>query len=1195
VLLVAALAVPADAQRLIVLPGAANPASQASAFSADPLAFVGTINAAPRAFLAFGNPAGTRYYIITTTGVVVVDSSGAQVQTPLAIPQPVTAAALSPDGHWLLVAAGDSSAGNLYLFDASGSTISQVAAPPVGADPSGVAVSPDSSRAFVATSAGLTPVDLSTKAAGTTIPLAGMVPSGGAKPGIAIGPNGLLYVNAQSAVYVIHPTTLLALATITVPAAYPSALSFSPDGTMAAAGNQNLGDPVAIVFDLVQNSVMGTMIGLNVQMRQAFFANAQNVYSLGSNGYLYRFAPQTANAPSTPSFGAIGVISTGISGVLSKEPSGAKDLYVTRSTLGGQVDVARLTLAASAATSVPGTTPAGPVFLLSPANTLTATTDLIPFNANQTLVAGATSLPLQVVAVDANGRPVANQAITWNAPDVTLQSQMTATNSQGIAVAIAVAPAASGLYAVTAAVPGPGAPSAAFTLNVGTGEDGGGGEPPAPEGGIAMVSGNGQVVRSYFFTSEPMVVRVVDDDGAPAPNVAVTFATASGGGIPITNFVDPGQNNCTLGTNSVICMTDANGIASAFFMGATVEYFSGSYALSTVTASIPGGSTTPSGSVTFSVTSVPATGPSGIQAMPAVNQLVPPLMIREIEAQQGQTLSGAFRVRVIAQSGIQFGTPIPNVGLSVEPMTLLPTGFLQYILGAAGPAYCVGRTVLTDADGLASCDLFVPATTPAGTYTIYRVVGGYEPLSYTLNVTVAPPEIASLAIVSGDGQSGSIGQTLPNPLVVLVRDQFGNPMAGVSVQWVPVVAGTATLANTTTQTGANGRASNTVTLGNVPGAVQIQASAGGTSVTFGDLEATVTLTSLTKVGNGDNQTAVTNSAFTNPLTVQVNGTLGPMPNMQVTFSVLTGSATLVGGPVVYTNSQGQARINLKAGAQAGPVEIVAAVAGLSSQTFNLNVRSPGPQLTLDSFTNGASFQTGFGFGSVVSIIAPGLTTGLNMPAGSCISAGVEAGPLPTRLAGMEFQFGSLLAPIFAICLNADGSEQANVQAPFELAPATISVTVRSGAGTANPVNTAIDGVTVRNALPGIFEYLAGAQRVAVAVRVSDGSYIGPGNAAHPGDEIRVYVTGMGPVQPWVPTNRPGVGGQVMYFTPLVTLGGTPMGGVRAEYAENMVGIFVITFQIPSNQPTGAAVSLTVGVLTDQGATVTSLASRIAIQ
>jgi uncharacterized protein (TIGR03437 family) len=218
-----------------------------------------------------------------------------------------------------------------------------------------------------------------------------------------------------------------------------------------------------------------------------------------------------------------------------------------------------------------------------------------------------------------------------------------------------------------------------------------------------------------------------------------------------------------------------------------------------------------------------------------------------------------------------------------------------------------------------------------------------------------------------------------------------------------------------------------------------------------------------------------------------------------------------------------------------------------------------------------------------------------MPAGSCISAGTEAGPLPTRLAGMEFQFGSLLAPIFAICLNADGSEQANVQAPFELAPATISVTVRSGAGTANPVNTTIDGVTVRNALPGIFEYLAGSQKVAVAVRVSDGSYIGPGNAAHPGDEIRVYVTGMGPVQPWVPTNRPGVGGQVMYFTPLVTLGGTPMGGVRAEYAENMIGIFVITFQIPSNQPTGAAVSLTVGVLTDQSATVTSLASRIAIQ
>ncbi|MGD0200266.1 MAG: hypothetical protein ABSD27_05885, partial [Bryobacteraceae bacterium] len=1100
VLLVAALAVPADAQRLIVLPGAANPASQASAFSADPLAFVGAINAAPRAFLAFGNPAGTRYYIVTTTGVVVVDSSGAQVQTPLAIPQPVTAAALSPDGHWLLVAAGDSSAGTLYFFDASGSAISQVAAPPIGADPFGVAVSPDSSRAFVATAAGLTPVDLSTKAAGTTLPLAGMVISGGAKPGVAIGPNGLVYVNAQNAVYVVHPTTLLALATITVPAAYPSALGFSPDGTMAAAGNQNPGDPVAIVFDLVQNSVTGTMIGLNVQMRQAFFADAQNVYSLGSNGCLYRFAPGVPNWPSTPSFGAIGAIcSTGVSGVASKEPAGSKDLYVTMSTLGGQVDVVRLTLASSAATSASGTTPAGPVFLLSPANTLTATISLLPFNANQTLVAGATSLPLQVVAVDVNGHPVANQAITWTAPNVTLQSQMTATNSQGIAVAIAVAPAVAGPYMVTAAVPGPGAPSAQFTLNVGTGGGGGGGAPPPPTSGISMVSGNGQVVRSYFFTAEPMVVRVLGDDGAPAPNTAVTFTTASGSGVPIANFVDPGQNNCTPAPNSVTCMTDANGLASAFFMGATVEYFSASYALSTVTASIPGGSTTPSGNVTFLVTSVPATGPTGIQPLPMVSQVEPPPATRELAAQQGQTLVGAFQVLVRAQSGINFGAAIPNVGLSVEPMTLISSGFYQYILGAAGPAYCVGGTVLTDANGEASCDLFVPSTTPAGTYIIFRVVGGYEPLSYTLNVTVAPPEITSLAIVSGDGQRGPIGQALPNPLVVVVKDQFGNPMAGVSVRWAPVIAGTATLANATTQTGVNGRASNTVTLGNIPGAVQVQATAGGASVTFDDLQATVALTSLTKVGNGDNQTAVTNSAFTNPLTVQVNGTLGPMPNIPVTFSVATGSATLVGGPVVNTNSQGQASINVNAGAQAGPVQIVAAVAGLSSQTFNLTVRSPGPQLTLDSFKNGASFQTGFGFGSVVSIMAPGLTTGLSMPLGSCISAGVETGPLPTRLAGMEFQFGSLLAPIFAICRNADGSEQANVQAPFELAPATISVTVRSGAGTANPVNTAIDGVTVRNALPGIFEYLAGSQKVAVAVRVSDGSYIGPGNAAHPGD------------------------------------------------------------------------------------------------
>jgi len=1190
VLVMAGLTIPAEAQRLMVLPAGASSSTE-SFLSVQPFAALGAISGSAGAFLAFSKPDGSLYFIVAASGVVVVNSEGEQVQTPISIGAPVSSAALSPNGNRFVVTAGSSFSGALYVFDASAGTLSPLPTVTVGNNPYDVAVSPDSSTAYVISSAGIQAVDLGAMSASAPVPLAGVQRQSGARPGIAIGPNGLIYVNAVNAIYEIHPVTLATLNTIAV-GGFPGRPSFSSDATAGVVANQLASNPQASVLDIAGHAVTRTLTGVAVLFDDISYVDANRIYASSSGvGQLFVFP---ANNPSSgiqeATFPSVGKIPNVVSMTTSNETPAIRYLFVVTTAGAYRVD---LTSQSAAPATASLTSRAGQAFYLAPAKTGLTPANTQQFNGTQTLAVGAPSLPLLIRLSDSNGTPIADQAVAWAPNVVTLQSAMTLTNRDGVAAATATATAA-GTYQIHATFPGTALASLTFALSVGGGSGGGdGGGGTAPPTGIAILSGNGQVTRSGYLTPEPMVVIVGGTSGHPVSGVPVRWGLGGQGGVEV-NYADAGQSNCAIPSGGVVtCLTDANGLSSTFFRGAFV--FPGgtnSFLPSQVTASISAQGSVVAGSVQFTESSVPAT--QGVDnhtgPLPLVSSVQPPIGVLQIEGQAGQTLSPGFQVTVEALNPVPLS--MPNVGLAVRAGQ-------AYTLGGGNPqATCVGGTVLTNAAGVATCDLVLGST--PGTYRIYRVVGGYDVAQIVLTIDPAPPVITEFSIVSGSPQSAPIGQALPNPLVVVVKDQFGNPMAGVSVRWAPVIAGTATLANTTTQTGANGRASNTVTLGNIPGAVQIRATAGGRTVTF-NLTAAVVLTSLTKVGNGDNQTALINSAFTNPLTVQVNGTLGPVPNVQVTFSVTPagGSATLDRGPIVLTGSQGQASVNVDAGAQAGPVEIVAAVAGLSSQTFNLTVRSPGPQLTLDSIMNGASFQAGFGFGSVVSIIAPGLTTGLNMPAGSCISAGTEASPLPTRLAGMEFQFGGLLAPIFAICRNADGGEQANVQAPFELAPVVpppgISVTVRSGAGTANPVETTIDGVAVANAQPGIFEYLAGSQKVAVAVRVSDGSYIGPGNAAHPGDEIRVYVTGMGPVQPWVPTNRPGVGGQGMYFTPLVTLGGTPMGGVRAEYAENMIGIFVITFQIPSDQPTGAAVPLTVGVLTDRGATVTSAASQIAIQ
>lgn len=93
------------------------------------------------------------------------------------------------------------------------------------------------------------------------------------------------------------------------------------------------------------------------------------------------------------------------------------------------------------------------------------------------------------------------------------------------------------------------------------------------------------------------------------------------------------------------------------------------------------------------------------------------------------------------------------------------------------------------------------------------------------------PPPATLSIISGNGQRGTIGQPLPQPLVVEVRNANRAPVAGVTVQWT-VTKGSAQLNPATSTTNAQGQASTTVTVTSL-GAVSIQAAVASLpSVTF---------------------------------------------------------------------------------------------------------------------------------------------------------------------------------------------------------------------------------------------------------------------------------------------------------------------------------------------------------------------------
>ncbi|KPJ88147.1 MAG: hypothetical protein AMS18_13685, partial [Gemmatimonas sp. SG8_17] len=74
------------------------------------------------------------------------------------------------------------------------------------------------------------------------------------------------------------------------------------------------------------------------------------------------------------------------------------------------------------------------------------------------------------------------------------------------------------------------------------------------------------------------------------------------------------------------------------------------------------------------------------------------------------------------------------------------------------------------------------------------------------------PTPTTLVRARGDGQIGTVGQQLANPLVVRVDDQSGNPMSGIAVSF-QVTQGGGSVGSTTATTGSNGEGSTTWTVG----------------------------------------------------------------------------------------------------------------------------------------------------------------------------------------------------------------------------------------------------------------------------------------------------------------------------------------------------------------------------------------------
>jgi hypothetical protein len=89
---------------------------------------------------------------------------------------------------------------------------------------------------------------------------------------------------------------------------------------------------------------------------------------------------------------------------------------------------------------------------------------------------------------------------------------------------------------------------------------------------------------------------------------------------------------------------------------------------------------------------------------------------------------------------------------------------------------------------------------------------------------------SSVAVVSGNNQTGLIGSTLSTPLVVKVTTSAGAAVRGATVTFA-VVSGAASVSPASARTDSTGRAQTTLTLGSSPGTVEVDATVSGTALT----------------------------------------------------------------------------------------------------------------------------------------------------------------------------------------------------------------------------------------------------------------------------------------------------------------------------------------------------------------------------
>ncbi|PKD43291.1 invasin domain 3-containing protein [Rhodohalobacter barkolensis] len=496
---------------------------------------------------------------------------------------------------------------------------------------------------------------------------------------------------------------------------------------------------------------------------------------------------------------------------------------------------------------------------------------------------------------------------------------------------------------------------------------------PAAASSITTVSGNSQSDVVTETLGEPFVIRVTDTFGNPVQGETIEF--------DITN-TPAGSTGETLSQTTV--QTDASGEAtSVLTLGTIAGTYSVSAALSGVgsVSFTAGAEAGPADSFEFNTITSPQTAGqafsititaldefdnraesySGTATLSTTAGSVNPasasftdgqatLDVSVSEAGPGQTITAADGA-VTGTSNtfdVQSGGVDPdNSAVSADPTNLqagnpstvtidLRDGSNNPVSGLADTDFTIGLT------GSATAGTVTEGT--AGSYNVDIGNETAETISVTVtangvtltdspSITYTAADAADLAIVSGNNQTGTVSEALADPFVVVITDQFGNPVEGETVDFVidqtPSGASGQSLSTTSATTDASGEASSTLTLGDTPGTYTTNVSSGSlTPVSF---------TAEAQIGDAS-QMAVT----TQPSETTAGEVISPAPSVEVTDDIgnpVAGVNVTVSEQGGYTFDEGTTTVSTNSSGIASFDDLVIRTAG--SYTLNFSSDASG--------------------------------------------------------------------------------------------------------------------------------------------------------------------------------------------------------------------------------------------------------------